>query len=143
MDVYISTPSLLRPARNAADPPSSPLASPPLPPVPFSLPLPPVLRSSLGLYKIFFYFESFVHESIVLSFSRPACIAHTVAILLHDYSAIYDPPSNSLWYAIHHTILVITISCKGQLPTLPFGLTHLPHSTSTERTTPAITVSVS
>ena len=38
------------------------------------------------------YFESFVHESIVLSISRPACIAHTVAILLHTYWAIYDPP---------------------------------------------------
>jgi len=26
------------------------------------------------------------------------------------------PPSTSLWYAIHHTILAITISCKGQVP---------------------------
>jgi len=42
----------------------------------------------VGLYKIFFYFESFVHESIVLSFLPPTCIAHTVAILLHDYWAI-------------------------------------------------------
>ena len=45
-----------------------------------------------SLYKIFFYFEPFVHVSIVLSFFCPACIAHTVAILLHDYWAIYDPP---------------------------------------------------
>jgi len=42
----------------------------------------------IGLYKILFYFESFVHESIVLSFFRPACIGHTVAILSHDYWAI-------------------------------------------------------
>ena len=35
---------------------------------------------------------SFVHESIVLSFFRPACIAHTITILLHGYRAIYDPP---------------------------------------------------
>ena len=55
-----------------------------------------------------------MHKSIVLSFFQRACIAHTVAILLHGYWAIYDPPSTSLWYAIHHTILVITISCKGQ-----------------------------
>ena len=41
-----------------------------------------------GLYKIVIYFESFVHESIVLSFLEPTCIAHTVAILLHDYWAI-------------------------------------------------------
>jgi len=36
----------------------------------------------LGLFKIFFYFESFVHESNLLSFFPPAYIAHTVAILL-------------------------------------------------------------
>jgi len=66
-----------------------------------------------GLYKIFFYFLSFVHESIV-PFFRPVCIAHTVAIQLHGYGAIYDPPSTSLLYATHHTILVITIFCKGR-----------------------------
>jgi len=54
-----------------------------------------------------------VYESIVLTFVRLACVAHTVVILLHDYWAIYDPPSTSFVYAIHHTILVITISCKG------------------------------
>jgi len=70
----------------------------------------------LGLYKMFFYFQSFVHESIVLSFFWPACIAHTVAILLHNYWAIYDPPPTSFVYAIHHRIVVIAISCKGQLP---------------------------
>jgi len=58
-----------------------------------------------------------MHESIVLSFLPPTCIAHTVAILLHDWRAIYDPSSTSLVYAIHHTILVITISCKGQVST--------------------------
>ena len=42
----------------------------------------------VGLYQIFFAYESFVHESIVLSFFRPACIAHTVATLLHDYWAV-------------------------------------------------------
>jgi len=55
-----------------------------------------------------------VHESIVLSFLPPTYIAHTVAILLHDHWAIYDPPSTSLLYAMHHTLLAITISCKGQ-----------------------------
>jgi len=58
-----------------------------------------------------------VHESILIpSFFRPACTAHTVAVLLHDYWAIYDPPSTSLLYATHHTILVITISCRDQSP---------------------------
>jgi len=52
-------------------------------------------RYELGLYKIFFYFLSCVHESTILSFFRrfrPACVAHTVAILLHGYWAIYAPP---------------------------------------------------
>jgi len=55
-----------------------------------------------------------VHEPIVLSFFRPACIAHTGAILLHGYWAIYDPPPDPLVYAMHHTILAIAKSCKGQ-----------------------------
>jgi len=46
----------------------------------------------LGLYKIVSSFEWFVHESIVLSFFRPACIAPTAAILLHDYWAVSRPP---------------------------------------------------
>ena len=62
---------------------------------------------------IFDYFGAFVHEPIVLSFFPPTCIGHTVAILLHDYWAIYDPPSTPLLYALHRTILVITISCRG------------------------------
>jgi len=33
-----------------------------------------------------------VHESIVLFFLPPTCIGHPVAILLHDYWAIYTPP---------------------------------------------------
>ena len=51
-----------------------------------------------GLYQIFFDFKLFLHESIVLSFFRPACIALIVAILLHDDWAIYKPPSPSLVY---------------------------------------------
>jgi len=49
-------------------------------------------------------------------FCPPACIARTVAIVLHDYCAMYDaPPPNPLLYAIDHTILVMAISCKGQV----------------------------
>jgi len=70
---------------------------------------------NLGLYKIFFYFQSCVHESIFLSFFRPACIFHTVAILFHDYWEIYDPPSTSLLYAIHHIILVIKYRVKAKM----------------------------
>ena len=41
-------------------------------------------------------------------------IAHTIALLVHDYYAIYDLTSTPLVYSIHHTILVMTISCIGQ-----------------------------
>ena len=65
-------------------------------------------------YKIFVYFEAVVHESTILSFPPPTCIAHPGAILLHDYWTVYDSPSDLRLYAIYHTVLVITISCKGQ-----------------------------
>jgi len=45
-------------------------------------------ENKLAFTRYSFYFESFVHEPIVLSFLPPTCIAHTVAILLHDYRAI-------------------------------------------------------
>jgi len=57
-----------------------------------------------------------VHESTILSFSTSTCIAHPCATPLHDYWAVYDPPPpTSRCYAIHHTRLIITIWCKGQL----------------------------
>jgi len=68
----------------------------------------------LGLYKILYYLEAFVHDSIILSLPPPTCIARTIAILLHVYCAIYDAPPTPLVYAMHHTILVIAILCKGQ-----------------------------
>jgi len=51
----------------------------------------------LGLYKIFFYVEAFVHESIILSFPSPTRIGHTVAIQMHTYWAVYEPPSDLLF----------------------------------------------
>jgi len=44
----------------------------------------------------------------------PRCIANTIAILLHDHCAMYDPLPTHLLYAIHHTQLVLAISCEGQ-----------------------------
>jgi len=44
----------------------------------------------------------------------PTRIAHTIALLLHNYCARYDPHPTSRVYAIHHTISVMAISCKGQ-----------------------------
>ena len=60
-----------------------------------------------------------MHESIFLPFVRPACIAHTVAILLHGYWEIYNSPPTPLVYAIHHTIFAMVISWKSQPPRLP------------------------
>ena len=39
--------------------------------------------------------------------------AQTTAILLRDFCAIYDLPPTLHVDAIHHTILVMTTSCKG------------------------------
>jgi len=44
------------------------------------------------LYKIFVYFEAFVHEQISPFVSLPICIAHTIAIRLHGYCACTIPP---------------------------------------------------
>jgi len=43
----------------------------------------------------------------------PTCIAHKIALLLHDCSAMHEPPPDPLLYAIYHTILATAISCKG------------------------------
>ena len=59
-------------------------------------------RAHLGVYKIFFYFEPFVHESTIFSFPAPTCIAHTVAILLQYDCAIFDPTPNPVF--MPHTI---------------------------------------
>jgi len=45
----------------------------------------------------------------------PTCKAYPIAILLHDHCAIYAPPPTSPFYAIYHTIFLMTISCKSQL----------------------------
>ena len=73
------------------------------------------------------YFESFVHESNLFSILPPTCIVYTIAILLQDCCAVYNLPSTSPFYAIQHTILVITISCKGQITSsFSVGPTHTP-----------------
>jgi len=40
--------------------------------------------------------------------------AYPIAILLHDHCAIYVLPPTPPFYAIHHTILAMAISCEGQ-----------------------------
>jgi len=73
----------------------------------------PVMVRHIDRYKTFVHFKAFVHESIILCYSLPICIADTIATPLHDYCAIYDLPVTPLLYAIHHTILIVAISYKG------------------------------
>ena len=48
-------------------------------------------------------------------YAPPTCKAHPISMLMHDHCATYAPPPTPPLYAIYHTILVMTISCKGQL----------------------------
>jgi len=45
----------------------------------------------------------------------PTYITHTSALQFRDYCAIYDPPPTPHVHAMHHTILIMKISCTGQL----------------------------
>jgi len=66
-------------------------------------------------YKILFYFKTLLWESIILSLppshlqSLPYC--NTIARPLRN---IRPTPATLLLYAIHHTLLVMAISCEGQ-----------------------------
>ena len=42
--------------------------------------------------------------------------------IVHDHCAIYAPPPTAPFYAIHHIILVIAISCEGQYSGTLHGL---------------------
>jgi len=69
----------------------------------------------VGLYKIFVYFEAVVHKAAI-SFPPPRLPA--LPTLVQYYCTIIGqytiPLPTSCLFAIHHTILAITISCKGQ-----------------------------
>jgi len=68
----------------------------------------------VSLYKILFHFKVLVWESILLVPPLPTCNAFPIAIRLHHHCAIYVPPPTPLCCAMHHTILVMAISCEGQ-----------------------------
>jgi len=68
-----------------------------------------------------------VHESIILVLPPPTCNACTIAVRLHVHCAIYDAPPTPPVCAIHHTILVTAISCKGQPVPPPQGGAGAPH----------------
>jgi len=68
-----------------------------------------------SLYTILFDFKALSAESIILLLPPPTCKAYTIALLLHDHCAIYARPPTPPLYGIHHTILVMAMSCKGQV----------------------------
>jgi len=70
----------------------------------------------VGLYKILaFHFKALLWESIILLLPPPpTCKAYPSVIRLHDHCAIHTSPRTPPLYAIHHTILAMAISCKGQ-----------------------------
>jgi len=49
----------------------------------------------------------------------PTYKACPIAMLLHDYCAIYDPPATPLVHAMHDIVLAMAISCEGQPATPP------------------------
>jgi len=63
---------------------------------------------------MFFHLFVRVQESITPLLPPPIRITPTTAIRLRDCCAIYILPPTLPSYAIHHTILVKAISCKGQ-----------------------------
>jgi len=68
----------------------------------------------LGLHKILFHFNAVLWESIILLLPPATCKAYP--IVLHYCTTItqYTPPlPTPPFYAIHHTILVMAISCEG------------------------------
>jgi len=68
-----------------------------------------------GLCKTFVHFLCWGGgQSIIHLIPLPIRTTPTTAIPSRDFCTISDPPPLTLpLYAIHHTILVMTISCKG------------------------------
>jgi len=79
------------------------------------IPLPLVTTYALAFTKYCFTSKLFCgsHWSLYPS-PTPTCKAYPVAILLHGHCAIYAPPLTLLLYGIHHTVLVMAISCGGK-----------------------------
>ena len=68
-----------------------------------------------SLHKIVFHFKASLWKSIILSSPPPpTCKAFPIAVLLHDYCAIYAPPPTPPFYAKHHILLAMAMSWKSQ-----------------------------
>jgi len=72
------------------------------------------LRELLSLHNIFFHFEAFVHKSILVVLPTPLALPTPFQYYCTDIAQTTTLRPKPLLYAIHHTILAITISCKSQ-----------------------------
>jgi len=63
----------------------------------------------------------------------PTCNAYPIAILLDAHCAIHAPPPTLRAYAMHHTILVMAISCKGQTFPVSTATTRLSNANTSFR----------
>ena len=76
----------------------------------------PNLASLLSLYKRLFYFAAFMWKTIILLLTLPpelpALLRYYCMSIAQDTTPPRPPPP---LYALHYTILVMAISCKGQV----------------------------
>jgi len=57
----------------------------------------------------------------------PTCTARPIAIRMHGHCAIYASPPTPPSHAIQHTILVMALSCRGQILALPASREIIEH----------------
>jgi len=65
--------------------------------------------------KILFYFKALLWESIILLLALPHLQSLPYCNTIGRPFRNIRPPPTPLSYAIHHTILAMAISCKGQV----------------------------
>jgi len=70
---------------------------------------------TFGFYKIFVYFRLLCTNQPTFHSPRPPTLPTMVQYYCTTIGQYTSPLPTSRLYAIHHTLLVITISCKGQV----------------------------
>jgi len=94
-----------------------------------------MITPQLDLYKIFVHSKAFLHKSTILVLPRPPALPTRLQYDCKTFPQQTTPLPTLLLYAIHHTILVITILCKGQSPTPPPYTSYTSGEPTTTNTT--------
>ena len=71
-------------------------------------------EGQLSLHKILFHFKALLWESIISLLPLLTCKAYFLSYYCTTIAQYIPPTPTPSFYAIHHTILVMAISCKGQ-----------------------------